>query len=227
MLTDVKSYGSVTCAKTCFPQQKKALRINELKNIAAARLSPIHRSTLCLATDVAEVAIPEESEVFKTNDGVIEYVDDDEAEVRSRQSPVPVNSFTLMLCPTVPQQVDFLGESTSGNLRFVQRVQSEGIVNVLGLEQLDDIINIPYKVLKDSQQVRPVTICSFVIFSTHFRTSRQVQELMRGLNVSPQYPKGMANRAIFCSRTLNLRSIQAIGMAVLTNMQRDRVADCM
>ena len=50
-------------------------------------------------------------------------------------------------------QVDFLGESTSGNLRFVQRVKSEGIVNVLGLQQLDDIIAIPYKDLKESQQV--------------------------------------------------------------------------
>ena len=38
-----------------------------------------------------------------------------------------------------------------------------------------------------------------------------LQALMRGLKVSPQYPKGRANRAIFCSRTLNLRSIQAIG----------------
>lgn len=57
----------------------------------------------------------------------------------------------------MPQQIDFLGESTSGNLRLVQRVKSEGIVNVLGLEQLDDIITIPYSVLKNSQQVCPVT----------------------------------------------------------------------
>lgn len=55
-----------------------------------------------------------------------------------------------------PQQVDFLGESTSGNLRLVQRVKSEGIVNVLGLEQLDEIVTIPYNVLKSSQQVFPV-----------------------------------------------------------------------
>ncbi len=50
-------------------------------------------------------------------------------------------------------QIDFLGESTTGNLRFVQRVKSEGIVNVLGLQQLDDIITIPYRELKRSQQV--------------------------------------------------------------------------
>lgn len=66
--------------------------------------------------------------MFTTNDGVIEAVDEDEAEV------------------------DFLGESTSGNLRLVQRVKSEGIVNVLGLEQLDDIVTIPYNTLKQSQQ---------------------------------------------------------------------------
>ena len=44
---------------------------------------------------------------------------------------------------------------------------------------------------------------------------------MRGLKVAPQYPKGMANRAIFCSRTLNLRSIQAIGVPMQTNMKCD------
>ena len=62
-------------------------------------------------------------------------------------------------------QVDFLGESTSGNLRFVQRVKSEGIVNVLGLEQLDDIITTPYKVLKKSQQVCPVLLASQCVAS--------------------------------------------------------------
>ena len=38
-----------------------------------------------------------------------------------------------------------------------------------------------------------------------------VQELLKAMKVSSQYPKGEARRAIFCSRTLNLRSIQAIG----------------
>ena len=32
-------------------------------------------------------------------------------------------------------------------------MKSEGIVNVLGLQQLDDIITIPYRELKASQQV--------------------------------------------------------------------------
>ena len=53
-------------------------------------------------------------------------------------------------------QVDFLGESTTGNLRFVQRVTTEGLINVLGMQQLDDIETIPYTDLKRSQQVRPL-----------------------------------------------------------------------
>ena len=38
-----------------------------------------------------------------------------------------------------------------------------------------------------------------------------VQDLLQAMHVTGQYPKGEARRAIFCSRTLNLRSIQAIG----------------
>ncbi|KAL3133373.1 hypothetical protein ABBQ38_007244 [Trebouxia sp. C0009 RCD-2024] len=166
------TYGK-TCPRFCLPQQRTKLQPKGPTNLANAAHFARHRGATCnkharstvhVATGDAVVATPDESEVFRTNDGVIEAVDEDEAEV------------------------DFLGESTSGNLRLVQRVKSEGIVNVLGLEQLDDIVTIPYNTLKKSQQ-----------------------ELMRGLKVSPQYPKGLANRAIFCSRTLNLRSIQAIG----------------
>ena len=34
------------------------------------------------------------------------------------------------------------------------------------------------------------------------------QELLRQMRVPPSYPKGLAHRAVYCSRTLNLRSIQ-------------------
>ena len=40
----------------------------------------------CQAAGVAEAEKVEESEVFRTNDGVIEPVDDDEAEVRDTHS---------------------------------------------------------------------------------------------------------------------------------------------
>ena len=36
-----------------------------------------------------------------------------------------------------------------------------------------------------------------------------VQELLGRMHIPPNYPKGLAHRAVYCSRTLNLRSIQA------------------
>ena len=42
--------------------------------------------SVCQAAGVAEAEKAEESEVFRTNDGVIEPVDDDEAEVRNTHS---------------------------------------------------------------------------------------------------------------------------------------------
>ena len=99
-------------------------------------------------------------------------------------------------------------------------MKSEGIVNVLGLQQLDDIITIPYRELKASQQVIWFIVTHVQWYNTCFCGSASMsgllQALMKGLKVSPQYPKGRANRAIFCSRTLNLRSIQAIGDCVCT-----------
>ena len=84
--------SSDTCRRTCLPQQRKPLRFDcSTKAAKPGRsaqsryiaLSNKHaRSNVCRATGVAEVVNPEESELFKTNDGVIEAVDDDEAEVR-------------------------------------------------------------------------------------------------------------------------------------------------
>ena len=34
------------------------------------------------------------------------------------------------------------------------------------------------------------------------------QELLRQMSIPPSYPQGLAHRAVYCSRTLNLRSIQ-------------------
>lgn len=50
-------------------------------------------------------------------------------------------------------QIDFLGEPTTGNLHLVQRVTSEGLANVLGLRQFDDIFSVPYRELRQNQQV--------------------------------------------------------------------------
>lgn len=50
-------------------------------------------------------------------------------------------------------QIDFLGEPTTGNLHLVQRVASEGLANVLGLKRFDDIFSVPYRELRQNQQV--------------------------------------------------------------------------
>lgn len=156
------TYGK-TCPRFCLPQQRTKLQPKGPTNLANAAHFARHRGATCnkharstvhVATGDAVVATPDESEVFRTNDGVIEAVDEDEAEVSSRLNleAAKLSQFRCSNC-FVHQQVDFLGESTSGNLRLVQRVKSEGIVNVLGLEQLDDIVTIPYNTLKKSQQV--------------------------------------------------------------------------
>lgn len=50
-------------------------------------------------------------------------------------------------------QVDFLGEPTTGNLHLVERVSTQGVANVLGLQKMDDIFTIPFSDLKEKQQV--------------------------------------------------------------------------
>lgn len=50
-------------------------------------------------------------------------------------------------------QVDFLGESTEGNLHLVSAAATPGIVNVLGLNEPCDILSVPFADLKRSQEV--------------------------------------------------------------------------
>ena len=69
-----------SCAQSCsliLPAWRPARR----KQSGAAR-----SISACQAAGVAEAEKVEESEVFRTNDGVIEPVDDDEAEVRDTHS---------------------------------------------------------------------------------------------------------------------------------------------
>lgn len=87
MLTFAKSRGG----NTCLPQQRKLLLFGRSTSSAnlgrflggqqSALCKKLARSSVCRAAGVAEVSTPEESEIFKTNDGVVEAVDDDEAEV--------------------------------------------------------------------------------------------------------------------------------------------------
>eukprot|EP00798_Chlamydomonas_sp_ICE-L_P025806 gene25806-11481_t len=92
-------------------------------------------------------------------------------------------------------EVDFLGESTSGNLTLDRRNVitdlSEGIVGALGMSSLNDIINIPSDVLKDTTKT-----------------------YLDALRVPENLPEGNPQRAIYCSRTLNLGAVKAIGVPV-------------
>lgn len=64
--------------------------------------------------------------------------------------------------------------------------------DLLGLYSMEDILSVPYSQLRD-----------------------KVTELLMDLGVAPtSYPAAKPQRAIYCSRTLNLRSIVAIGYDV-------------
>ena len=52
-------------------------------------------------------------------------------------------------------QVDFLGESTEGNLHLVSRASSKSYTELLGLSSPRDILEVPMDDLKDAQQVIP------------------------------------------------------------------------
>jgi len=105
-----------------------------------------------------------DQEVFKTESGIVEPVSEDEAEI------------------------DFLGESTEGNLHLVDSLKRAGVVNVFGMKTLEDIYTLPVEKLK-----------------------RSTQGVLNVLGVPESFPEGNPQRAIYCSRTLNLRSIKAIG----------------
>ena len=76
-----------------------------------------------------------------------------------------------------------------GNLHFVQRGTPEGTAGVLGLEHLDDLFAAPDHELKAA-------------------SAALLDRL--GLQCSPP-SEARPERAVFCSRTLNLRAIATIG----------------
>ncbi|KAK9835055.1 hypothetical protein WJX81_007524 [Elliptochloris bilobata] len=87
-------------------------------------------------------------------------------------------------------EIDFLGEPTTGNLHLVQREGGEGSsgVHVLGLRHTGDVFDVPLEQLRANQQA-----------------------MLRSLGLAAAASAGAPQRAIYCSRTLNLRSIQVIG----------------
>lgn len=92
-----------------------------------------------------------------------------------------------------PAQTDLFGESTLGNLHFSEGMPAalpgDVLSQLLGLAAPGDIAGASYAGLAEATQA-----------------------VLSGLEVPPTtYPDSRPQRAIFCSRTLNLRSIQVIG----------------
>jgi hypothetical protein len=147
-------------------------------------------------------------------------------------------------CASLHSQVDFLGESTTGNLHLVGREQDHSIGNVLGLASVEDIVDMPVSELRQATKVVSAShLCTYTLkhaqvelwsmraVTTKDMTTKDmssclaVQAMLDEIGIaSSQYPEGHPERAIFCSRTLNLRAIQAIGAAALpvrTQKHRD------
>jgi hypothetical protein len=53
-------------------------------------------------------------------------------------------------------QFDYLGETTEGNLHFVQRLKRAGVVNLFGLESLEGIVTTDLESLQGAVQVSRV-----------------------------------------------------------------------
>jgi len=87
-------------------------------------------------------------------------------------------------------EVDIFGELNTGNLHFTDKpraIPSQG--GALGLSHAEDVLDMPLAQL-----------------------TGRVQSLLDRLRVMPStYPFGDPRRAIFCSRTTNLRSIRVMG----------------
>mmetsp|Transcript_7840 Transcript_7840/g.23125 ORF Transcript_7840/g.23125 Transcript_7840/m.23125 type:complete len:458 (+) Transcript_7840:208-1581(+) len=89
-------------------------------------------------------------------------------------------------------EFDFLGESTSGNLQLVSPETGKGMISDTKFLGLDDV-----------SSVRDVSIS---------KLRQATKAVLDDMGIaSSQYPEGLPERAIFCSRTLNLRAIKALG----------------
>ncbi|GAX76350.1 hypothetical protein CEUSTIGMA_g3796.t1 [Chlamydomonas eustigma] len=88
-------------------------------------------------------------------------------------------------------EIDFEGQSTSGNLRLLDTEHKEG-----------DIINVNIFRMKTTNEIYSMPLD---------RLKQATQAVLDAIDVPEAFPEGKPQRAIHCSRTLNLRSIKAIG----------------
>ena len=100
-------------------------------------------------------------------------------------------------------EVDVFGEKTTGDFQISNRADAKAYQqpssheSVLGIDEPAELVRMDYEEVKNR-------------VSELLTKSPGVRD--HGISLSSTtYPYGMPQRAIFCSRTLNLRSIQAIG----------------
>ncbi|KAL4547860.1 hypothetical protein Ndes2526B_g07081 [Nannochloris sp. 'desiccata'] len=93
-------------------------------------------------------------------------------------------------------EVDIFGELSTGNYHFAEDLQEEdecllqgGNLTTLGLSHPREVMELPTAEI-----------------------ARRLDSLLEHVGVAPSpYPKAEPQRAVYCSRTLNMRAIQAIG----------------
>lgn len=70
----------------------------------------------------------------------------------------------------------------------MERISTEGVLKALGVRSKDELMTLSHPDLKS-----------------------RVGAMLHELGVATTYPGGSPHRGVYCSRTLNLRSIRAIG----------------
>ncbi|CAD7698278.1 unnamed protein product [Ostreobium quekettii] len=83
---------------------------------------------------------------------------------------------------------DYLGESNEGDLQLMAPIVTDNEIKVLGLKSAEEVVDMDYGKLHKS-----------------------TQGLLDQLGVPLVFPEGLPQRGIYCSRTLNFRSIKCIG----------------
>jgi HAD superfamily 5'-nucleotidase-like hydrolase len=129
---------------------------------------------------------------------------DDNATFNKSLSPTPsldLESFTTVagtvdIVEPEEAEVDVFGELSTGNYHFAEDLQEEdefllqgGNLTTLGLSHPREVMELPTTEI-----------------------ARRLDSLLEHVGVTPSpYPNGEPQRAVYCSRTLNMRAIQAIG----------------
>jgi 5' nucleotidase family len=175
------------------------LNINIRPLVPLSRHQKIRKYTFRARTTNKGASEPEERQSYlTTEDG------DDVGFKTSSNPPAPnldLESFitvagTVDIVEPEEAEVDIFGELSTGNYHFAEDLQEEdefllqgGNLTTLGLSHPREVMELPTTEI-----------------------ARRLDNLLEHVGVAPSpYPKGEPQRAVYCSRTLNMRAIQAIG----------------